>query len=130
MTGSEVYPGLWVGDSGDADFFPGERINVREGECSHKPKCLHIPVFDLRTGHARMGQLEVIAAIVDGALRAGKKVMVHCLEGNERSPLAAMWFLHRRKGMTLDEAWSVVSLARAQAKDRREWLIAEAFTVK
>ena len=50
------------------------------------------------------------------------KIVVHCAMGMERSPLTVVWYLHKYLGMTLDEAYSIVSSSRESTIDRRSWV--------
>ena len=52
----------------------------------------------------------------------GRKVVVHCHMGMERSVLAVAWWLHSYKNMSLDEAYGLISQKRPIALDRREWI--------
>ena len=52
----------------------------------------------------------------------GRKVVVHCHMGMERSVLAVAWWLHSYKNMSLDEAYELISQKRPVALDRREWM--------
>jgi protein-tyrosine phosphatase len=66
--------------------------------------------------------LESTAALIDHALHLGLRVLVHCEEGCERAPLTVVWFLHRRRGMTLEEAYTLMRRQRPIVEDRRRWL--------
>jgi dual specificity MAP kinase phosphatase len=66
--------------------------------------------------------LESTAALIDHALRLDLRVLVHCEEGCERAPLTVAWFLHRRRAMTLDEAYALMKRRRPIIEDRRRWL--------
>ena len=52
----------------------------------------------------------------------GRKVVVHCHMGMERSVLAVAWWLHSYKNMSLDEAYELIRQKRPVALDRREWI--------
>ena len=49
-------------------------------------------------------QLPGVVAWIDEQLRAGKRVVVHCLAGREQSATVVCAFLMTAVGMTLDEA--------------------------
>jgi protein-tyrosine phosphatase len=68
--------------------------------------------------------LEQIVNTMEMAMATDQKVVVNCSMGMERSVLAAVWYLVRNKGMSLDNAYSFVRSVRPIATDRREWLIA------
>src|SRR5579884_1196928 len=55
-------------------------------------------------------------------LKDGKKVLLHCGAGIERSPLACVWFLHTKRNMDFDEAYEFVKEKRPIVADRRTWL--------
>jgi protein-tyrosine phosphatase len=62
--------------------------------------------------------LEIAAEIIDNARAGDQRILVHCGAGSERAPLTVAWFLHRRRAMTLDEAYD----KRPIVQDRRFWL--------
>jgi len=41
----------------------------------------------------------------------------------ERSPLTCVWFLVKKRGMTLDGAYELVKKQRPQTMDRRSWVM-------
>jgi protein-tyrosine phosphatase len=129
--GSEIIDGLYIGNHLNGSNAPADTVVlcVREGEmCRHSrrpPELTHwVPILDPARlpNPAVVGQLEACAIIIEQALKAGGKVLVHCALGSERSPLAVAWFLHRRRGLTFDEAYAVIGRARPLIEDRRIWL--------
>jgi hypothetical protein len=122
----EIWHNLWVGDldAAHALRYAGNPewwiICVREGEHTKPgPNVTCLPV--LKKGWAKRGRLEQIAREIDLRLAEGKKVLVHCWAGVERSPLTLTWWLRTRQGMTLDEAYLHIKRRRLVA-DRRVWL--------
>jgi protein-tyrosine phosphatase len=115
---TEIIPALYVGDLQDAQKFDGTIISVLpdvpEGE---PPQALHMPF--LADG---LDSLERTAALIDDELALGRRVLVHCEEGCERAPLVVAWFLKTRRGMTLDEAYTLLRSRRPIVQDRRRWL--------
>ena len=67
--------------------------------------------------------LEAIVDMMEMAMVANQKVVVHCSMGMERSVLATVWYLVRNKRMSLDNAYSLVRSVRPIATDRRKWLL-------
>ena len=67
--------------------------------------------------------LEAIVDMMEMAMAANQKVVVHCSMGMERSVLATVWYLVRNKRMSLDNAYSLVRSVRPIATDRRKWLL-------
>ncbi len=60
-------------------------------------------------------QLRMGAALIDEAIRAGHKVLVHCHAGVGRSTLQCGAYLVFT-GMTLDEAWQLIKTKRPRAE--------------
>jgi len=115
---SEIIPQLYVGDLQDAQKFSGMIISVLPDWLEAEPAHAVWMPF-LKNGWET---LESTAALIDHALRLGLHVLVHCEEGCERAPLTVAWFLHRRRGMTLDEAYTLMKRQRPIVEDRRRWL--------
>ncbi|MGH7923370.1 MAG: dual specificity protein phosphatase family protein [Candidatus Binatus sp.] len=115
---SEIIAGLFVGDLQDAQKFDGTIISVLpdvpDGE---PPHAIHIPF--LAEG---VVTLDRTAALIDGELARGHRVLVHCEEGCERAPLVVAWFLRTKRGKTLDEAYALLKSRRPIVEDRRRWL--------
>jgi protein-tyrosine phosphatase len=76
----------------------------------------------LEGGVANVRVLDDFADHVDKLLSEGEKVLVHCGMGVERSPLAVVWYLHRKKGMSIVEAYRYVMKRRSVVADRTLWL--------
>jgi len=72
--------------------------------------------------HANHNALNRVAEAIHKNMKAGKKVMVHCAAGQERSPLAVVWFLHTKRGMDLEAAYDMVRSKRPQTMDCLDWL--------
>ena len=67
--------------------------------------------------------VDMVSDMVQRELRHnGRKVVVHCHMGMERSVLAVAWWLHSYKNMSLDEAYGLIRQKRPIALDRREWI--------
>jgi protein-tyrosine phosphatase len=119
----EIVERLFVGDMADAqnappDFFV---LCVLEARPPGEPQnATWIPF--LENGKANHAQLDIIATVIDRQLQSGKRVMVHCGAGIERSPLCAVWYLHTKKAMSIDEAYKLVMSKRPIVQDRRIWL--------
>ena len=71
-------------------------------------------------GHVK-DNLNELVALIDSALSSSpdQKIVVHCAMGMERSPLTVVWYLHKKLGKTLDEAYEMVMTARESTVDRR-----------
>lgn len=121
---NEIIPNLFVGDFADAksdaakDMFI---LCVLEQKPSDEPaNATWIPF--LEGDKANHTQLDAIAAVIDAQLSAGRKVLTHCGAGIERSPLAVVWFLHAKRGMSIGDAYKLVIEKKPQAQRREVWL--------
>jgi protein-tyrosine phosphatase len=115
---SEIIPLLYVGDLQDAQKFNGMIISVLPDWLEAEPTHAVWMPF-LKNG---LATLESTAALIDHALRLELRVLVHCEEGCERAPLTVAWFLHRRRAMSLDAAYTLIKRQRPIIEDRRRWL--------
>ena len=109
-TATEILPNLFVGTREDAEAL-GERvpddwacISVTEYRSRYKRKeelprepigSLDMPFMADWPGewHADPHKLDLIAETIWWRLQAGKKVLVHCIHAQERSPLMGAWYL-------------------------------------
>jgi hypothetical protein len=115
---NEIITNLFLGDLQDAGRFDGMIISVLPDAMAAEPKrTIRLPF--LANGRAT---LDSTSALIDAGLHLGMPVLVHCEEGCERAPLAIAWFLKTRRGMTLDEAYTLIKSRRPIVKDRRSWL--------
>ena len=115
---SEIVTNLYVGDLQDAVKFDGMIISVLADVPACEPRRSIQQPF-LANGRATM---ESTAALIDAALALKLRVLVHCEEGSERAPLVVAWYLITRRGMSLDEAYDLLSARRPIIRDRRKWL--------
>ncbi len=131
MTANEVIKNVWVGDLEDAKVWEGNKICVLEHYPSkYFPKnSILIPI--LREVHEHleeqdaeviMENIDLVSSIIQNHIMAGEKVLVHCMGGMERSPLAVTWYLHKNAGVHLNDAFDFVKTKRPQALNRIQWL--------
>lgn len=71
---------------------------------------------------ANLEQLDMIAEIIDILKTKHGKVLIHCAQGIERSPLSVAWYLYKKKGMTWEEAYTLVAQKRTQTQRRDVWV--------
>jgi protein-tyrosine phosphatase len=132
---TEILPNLFLGDLADARRWQGFAITVLECRPPELPtNVVHIPIVDTNNDAATSGdihvlfvQLEILVTVVDTALARGEKVLVSCGQGMERSPLAVVWYLFRRRGMSVEDAYRLVKEKRPQVIEHLEWLHGEGF---
>jgi hypothetical protein len=130
---TKIIEHLFVGDSSDAKDWPGTLICVTDELQSGKPeKAIYAPIIaDANSGFyaasdgvrgVDIRMLDAVARRIDEGLEMGEDVLVYCNFGMQRSPLAVAWFLRRRRGLTLDDAYALIARLRPGVKERREAL--------
>ncbi len=121
MAADEILPNLFLGDGKDLAEFRGDVVYVREDiPLKSRPDAVWIPFH--RDGKADRGKLDQAADTIDDLLAKGDRVFVHCGAGTKRSPLAVVWYLHKKRGMTIDEAYAFVQGKRPVVLRMDSWL--------
>ena len=120
---SQILDNLYLGNLDDALNVPPDFVIVcvLEYQPPNEPKGAYRFPF-LEGGLANVKVLDEFADFVDKLLSEGRKVLVHCAMGVERSPLAVVWYLHKKKGMSIPEAYAFVKTKRSVVADRTVWL--------
>jgi len=96
-------------------------INVA-GEIMN-PSCdEHIPVNPYSGPEKTRRVVTKVARIINKELVEGKRVVVHCAMGMERSVLCVVWYLNQYCDMEIDDAYDLVRTSRPIAADRRYWI--------
>ena len=124
MVAAHIIGNLYLGDMQDAIAMGRQGLHcicVLEEEPMAEPDdstCIWILRKEGGMVRADEGQLDVVADTIESRLASGQSVLVHCGAGVERGPLAVAWYLHRKVGMTMDEAYQHVMGRRPQAQRR------------
>lgn len=140
MAATQIAPQLFVGTRDDAEAL-GERVPddwvcisvteyrsryKRTEELPYEPMgSLDLPFMtDQPNGwHADTHKLDLIAEIISWRLQAGKKVLVHCIQGQERSPLAVAWYLTWSGTLpSMQSAYETVAKLHPRTERRDAWL--------
>ncbi len=114
---TEVYPNLYVGGKASEWHFPGWVVDVREEDETPNRGNRRIPVFQrLANGGWRANPVLADQAVkkIAELLGQGKKVLVRCGSGIERSPAIVALYLIRYQGLTASEAYARIRAARPQ----------------
>jgi len=132
MTASRIIHDIWVGDLEDAKQFDGNILCVLEKMPEDEPKnAVLIPILRSPTSEealigndatAMIPNLDVIAHIIQNHVISKDKLLVHCMMGMERSPLALTYYMHDKLGMGLMDAFDYVKSKRPQSLNRIQWL--------
>lgn len=64
--------------------------------------------------------IDAAVAFIDGNVRDGRRVLMHCEMGISRSPALAVCYLHQCQGMSVDEALDHVRFVRPTAAPHPE----------
>jgi hypothetical protein len=140
MTATEVLPNLFLGTREDAEAL-GTRVPDdwaclsvteyrsrygRKEELPNEPDgSIDMPFMTDRPGgwHADGHKLDLIAEMIWWRLQEGKKVLVHCIHAQERSPLTIAWYLAWcGEAPTLARAYEIVTKRHPRTERRDKWL--------
>ena len=140
MAATEILPNLFIGTREDAEAL-GERlpddwacISVTEYRSRYKRTeelplepvgSLDMPfMVDWPDGwHADPHKLDLIAETIWWKLQLGQKVLVHCIQAQERAPLAAAWYLAwSGAALSIVAAYETVTKLHARTERRDKWL--------
>jgi protein-tyrosine phosphatase len=130
---TEILPNLFLGDLTDAKRWQGFAVTVIEYRLPELPiTVVHIPIVDTNNSasddvYTLFAQLEALVTVVDAAMARGEKALISCGQGMERSPLTVVWYLCRRKEMSVGESYRRVKQKRPQVIEHPEWLHGEGF---
>jgi protein-tyrosine phosphatase len=130
---TQILADLYLGDAQDARHFKGIVISVHEDLGTVPEHGIHLPIlkpYDWRDptaiAEADPKALERAAAAIHAHRGAGRRVLVHCYAGIERSPLTVAYYLHRYgHAKTISEAYDIVRSKRPIVQDRQSWLPTE-----
>lgn len=127
---TEILKGVFLGDLDDAYLFKGAKVTVHEGlrkdaleygghwvpiVVSHKE--------DTDNFTASRPMLDAATSIVRHYQQLGESVLLHCVAGVERSPLAMAYFLKRYGYQrTIADAYTYIRKLRPQVMERTHWL--------
>jgi len=139
MTVSLITDHIYIGDVEDAKGWEGPLICVLETLPDIEPNhAIWIPILKNRlekvkhkdsdytyheyVDHAIPQQLDLVSSIMDIILESGEDLLVHCGAGQERSPLAVTYYLHKKWNIPLEDAFAKVKEKRPEALNRLYWL--------
>lgn len=126
---TEILADLFLGDAQDARHFDGIVISVHEDKDTVPVHGINLPIlkpYDWKDPdaviEADLGALERAIATIHEHRAAGRRTLVHCYAGIERSPLTMVYYLHRHHGKSISEAYDFVRAKRPIVQDRQSWL--------
>lgn len=94
----QVIPGLWVGGHPSPEEIDGYEITAVLAMCKKQPDpkvatmvewCLHLPTPDAVKTEFPHERFQVAVGLLDGLLDDSQTVLVNCLQGRNRSMMAA-----------------------------------------
>jgi hypothetical protein len=137
---TEIIPKLYLGKREDAEAlgvcvpddwacFSVTEYRSRYGRKEELPRepegSLDMPFMADRPNgwHADPHKLDLIAESIWWKLQLGKKVLVHCIQGQERAPLAVTWYLAwSGEAPTLMRAYELVAALHPRTERRENWV--------
>ena len=140
MMATEILPNLFLGTREDAEALgtcvPEDWVCIsvteyrsrykRTEELPNEPVgSLDVPFMaDWPDGwHADPHKLDLIAEILWWRLQEGKKVLVHCIHAQERSPIAIAWYLAwSGETFSFAAAYDLVAKLHPRTERRDKWL--------
>lgn len=144
MAVSLITDHIYIGDVEDAKGWEGPLLCVLENLPDIEPNhAIWIPIIKNRlekvmmkdkdgkdtdymtheyVDHAIPQQLDLVSSIMDIILESGEDLLVHCGAGQERSPLAVTYYLHKKWNIPLEDAFAKVKEKRPEALNRLYWL--------
>jgi protein-tyrosine phosphatase len=67
--------------------------------------------------------LDLVASVIHYAIvEQGKKVLIHCRVGLERSPMCVMWYFHKYSGLSIEDAYTTTQLIKPDLRQRAHWI--------
>ena len=129
MPSSEIVPNLWIGDEYAARasevhaFDTILNITFEVDKCSalaHGVKFRRFPVFDYVGGdkqqlRAMLEHFPDACSAIERSIAAGRKVLVHCVKGKQRSCAVVAAYLIKAMGLTTSEARDLIVAKRPEA---------------
>jgi len=121
----EVIQGLFVGSIADVQ---NKGIDIKICVLNENEVCpsgtIHIPILkmkDTMIDYLSKNNLDKIADIIDNALKGGKKVLVFCMAGIDRSPFAIVYYMITKKSMMAHEAYNMIKQKRKIINQHWDW---------
>jgi len=121
----EVIPGLFVGGITDVQ---NKGIDIKICVLNENEVCpsgtIHIPILKVKgvvIDYLSKDNLDKIANIIDDALKSGKKVLVFCMAGVDRSPFAVAYFLMTKRNMMAHDAYNMIKQKRKIVNQHWDW---------
>jgi len=119
----QILDRIWIGDQQDAEneeivktFTVIINLNTRESK-----KELEL-VKKYNVLYANFGRLFVATGYLSGAYDAGKKILIHCEAGIDKSPFVVAVFLSMELNISFAEAYGFVKERHKQTIEHYEWI--------
>ncbi len=124
ITACEVWPGVYVGDLAAAHFFTGPKLCVRDQPGDYMFKSLGDFQVHFVYGKPPKATFEQAANWLEDHTkeRGSPPVLVHCSGGLHRSAAVVVYWLASRKGIPIDEGYSIIRQHRPEIEPRPHWI--------
>lgn len=111
-----------MGDLAAALFWQGPKLAVRDQPADYLFKSQHDHQIHFVYGRMTREIAESAAAWLDSMLDRRLPALVHCSGGVHRSAAVVVYWLHTRRGMTLESAYGHIRFWRPLIEPRENWI--------
>ena len=131
----EVIKNLYLGTISENKRFKGAKLCVLEHDEWDRtlidPYTIVLPIIKTKNlknspkfyrDIADYRNLEIGFYIIDKYLSNDLPILVHCEKGRERSPLMIMYYLYKKEGLSLLEAYKKVKILKPNIANRLYWI--------
>lgn len=128
---SKIIENLYLGEMTDVKLFvrnipEGEILCVLPNRPLNEPsKAFQIPIEVEQDNIVRVPEEQLLHTFrfINRVLKEKNDLLVHCMAGQERSPLVVAFYLSNNFGLTLNDAYKKIKKIRPQTYDRSDWII-------
>ena len=126
-----IIENLYLGEMSDVKLFirnkpEGEILCVLPTRPITEPlRAFHIPIEVEQKCFVKVPEEQLLHTFrfINRVLKEKNDLLIHCMAGQERSPLVVAFYLSNNFGTTLNEAYKIIKKIRPQIYDRSDWII-------
>jgi len=127
----KIIENLYLGEMTDVKIFvrnipEGEILCVLPTRPLNEPiRAFQIPIEVEDDNIVRVPEEQLLHTFrfINRVLKEKNDLLVHCMAGQERSPLVIAFYLANNFGLTLNDAYKKIKKIRPQIYDRSDWII-------
>lgn len=128
ISGTKIVNTVFLGDVEDGRYSNRNGVHtlyVHENIIPGYSPTYHIPFLEIKNNKhvASLEKLKEISVILSDYFDRYERILIHCICGMERSPLAlAYWMIDVKMVSNMDEAYEFLQWKRPVVQDRRSLL--------